>query len=311
MEGKVHYAASDYIPPKAPNPTADSGLADVIRSSHEAQINSPLVLCSDEWDFDMATPSGAVRLLIDAVQSLIDATGEVLPTPPLSRSHSPTGRYREILSPTTSQDSFSPMSPISPTSPNSSRTFTPMSLPSPETQRDETCSPVELLTEIDYVANQNAAVSRRFFLKTAPPFSLSEYLLRIHKYCPHSSGVYLTAAAYVYQLCVVDQHVPTTSRTAHRICLAAIRVASKVLEDHKWSQDRMCKVGGVGNREFKALEINLCFLLDFELFVREHDLKKKVFNLQQAGKQGFTTAKGLGERRLSIQPKVGMTPPAD
>ncbi|EME79666.1 uncharacterized protein MYCFIDRAFT_23319, partial [Pseudocercospora fijiensis CIRAD86] len=114
---------------------------------------------------------------------------------------------------------------------------------------------------------QHAAIARRFFSKVAPPFTLHDYLTRFHHWCPHSSGVYLGAVAYIHQLCVSDLMVPATSRTIHRLALAAIRVSAKALEDNKWAQERIAKVGGLSNNQLMNLEVTLCFLLDFELFV--------------------------------------------
>jgi len=106
---------------------------------------------------------------------------------------------------------------------------------------------------------------------------------------------------------VAENIVPATSKTVHRLTLAAIRIASKALEDHKWSQDRIAKVGGVSQRELKSLEVNLCFLLDFELFVREDDLKRRIFLLQQAAKHGLGVKEKLSDgfkMRLPVRQKV-------
>ena len=120
--------------------------------------------------------------------------------------------------------------------------------------------------------------------------------MRLHKYCPHSPGVYLAAAAYIHRLCVADPIVPATSKTVHRLTLTAIRVASKVLDDNKWSQDRIAKVGGTSRKELQNLEVNLCFLLDFELFVTGEELAQRMFWLQQAARRGMSRfGRRLGE----------------
>lgn len=149
--------------------------------------------------------------------------------------------------------------------------------------------------QADAISVQHAAISRRFFLKSAPPFSLSDYLHRMHKYCPHSPAVYLTAAAWIHRLCVIETLVPATPRTVHRLCLATIRVASKTLEDNKWPQDRIARVGGIALHELTRIEVSLCFLLDFDLFVRAEELQARMWQLQHTTRQGLSMRKRLSE----------------
>jgi hypothetical protein len=111
------------------------------------------------------------------------------------------------------------------------------------------------------------------------------YLARQHAYCPHSPGVYLTAAHYIHRLCIVERILPATNRTVHRLSLAATRIAAKALEDNKWSQQRVAQVGGVSSTQLLNLEVALCFLLDFELGVDAAGLAKSMFGLQMAGRR--------------------------
>ncbi|GAM88325.1 hypothetical protein ANO11243_063580 [Dothideomycetidae sp. 11243] len=278
-------------PPKAPNPCSDNLLEEKEKEHLGDKGDTMLMISGEDWDLSSATAMSAVKLLITTVQALADFTGDIPPTPPISGPFTPAVAAVDSQRPPLQSDARFPISPVSPVSPiaNSGHPVIAVTMPSPEAHRDEPVSPSESM------AVQQAAISRRFYLKSVPPFSLSEYLLRIHHYCPHSPGVYLAAAAYIHRLCVTDMLVPATSKTIHRLCLAAIRVASKAFEDHKWSQDRIAKVGGVSRKELKSLEINLCFLLDFDLFLRVEDLKKRVYLLQQAARQGMSIRKRLSE----------------
>ena len=174
-----------------------------------------------------------------------------------------------------------------------------MPIGSPEAQRDEPIAPpVGHTPEEDAaeaIALQQAAVSRRFFLKAAPPFSISDYLLRIHKFSPHSPGVYLAAAAYIHRLCIVETLLPATPRTVHRLALVAIRIASKTLEDNKWTQERIARLGGVSTQELRKLEISFCYLLNFDLFLRPEDLQRSMWLLQSTARQGLALRKRLSD----------------
>lgn len=291
--------SNDYQAPRAPNPSSDANLRpqDVDGCTHH-RIDEPLVLQGDDWDITSISPIAALTMLIQVVQALSTITGEIPPTPPITRPPTPRASksHPESLTP----PAPSPTEPSSPTSPASTPVHCFPSIPigSPEAQRDEhmpTIDFVEGHARAEARAIQHAAISRRFFLKSAPPFTLSEYLLRLHSYCPHSPGVYLAAAAWIHRLCVSETLVPATPRTVHRLCLASIRVASKTLEDNKWPQQRIAKVGGIALHELTRIEVSLCFLLNFNLFVRAEELQHRMWQLQVTTRQGLAMRKRLSD----------------
>lgn len=253
-------------PPPPPDPNADTKAAS-IDPTHSAKSDEPLRLNNEEWDIKTISALAAVHMLIQALEPLADATGDIPPTPPVSRPTTP------------KKDGVDPLRRPSTT------TLPPITIGSPEAHPHE---PIPIIgADVEDITIQHAAIARRFFSKVPPPFSLSEYLLRLHKYCPHSPGVYLAAAAYCHRLCVSDLMVPATNRTVHRLALAAIRVSAKALEDNKWTQDRMSKVGGVSKTQLMNLEVALCFLLDFDLWVDDSVLARRMYLLQQAARQGM------------------------
>jgi hypothetical protein len=156
-------------------------------------------------------------------------------------------------------------------------------------------APVYRRYETGYPLTTDPEMVRRFFVKAAPPFSITDYLLRIHKFAPHSSGVYLAATSYIYRLCVVTTVVPATPRTVHRLALAAIRIASKALEDNKWSQERIARLGGTSTKALLMLEIGICCLLDFDLFLRPKDLQRSMWLLQSTARQGLSVRQRISE----------------
>lgn len=272
-------------PPPPPEPSADaSATAASFDPAFNQRSDEPLLLESEQWDITSISALGALRMLIDALQTLADAMGDVPPTPPASRPTTPKrGSVVEGMTPR-------------PPSPEASGS---MAIGSPEAHPHEPIT-IEVGAQAEDVVLQRIAIARRFFSKVAPPFSISEYLLRMHHWCPHSPGVYLTAAVYCHRLCAVDLMVPATNRTIHRLALASIRVAAKALEDNKWTQDRISKVGGVGRTQLMNLEVTLCFLLDFELGVDAAMLARGMFLLQQAARQGLRTRRLSRDFRLRL-----------
>jgi hypothetical protein len=116
-------------------------------------------------------------------------------------------------------------------------------------------------------AVQLAILAKKFLSKKVPAFPLKEYLLRLHKYCPMSTAVYLAASVYISKMTLDENLLRVLPRNVHRLVLAGIWVASKALEDLKYSHSRVAKVGGVSEQELSKLEISFCFLANFELRV--------------------------------------------
>lgn len=114
---------------------------------------------------------------------------------------------------------------------------------------------------------QLSLLSKRFVSKKEPPISLRDYLLRLHKYCPMSTAVYLATSLYFTRMVVVERLLTVTPKNMHRLVLAGLQVAVKALEDFSYPHSRVAKVGGVSERELSKVEISFCFLIDFNLRV--------------------------------------------
>lgn len=262
-------------PPPPPSPSHVESVQP--NPSDGGKIDRPLVLDSAQWDINSISALAALRMLIEALDSLAEATGDIPPTPPVSRPVTPNTEEQRQLQ----------LHRIS--SPEAS-----LSIGSPEAHPHE---PITLIhgSTVPSTDVQHAAIARRFFSKTVPPFTLEQYLLRFHHYCPHSAGVYLGAASFVHRLCITDLEVPATNRTIHRLALGSIRVAEKTLEDNKWRQKRSADVGGVSCHALMHLELALCYLLDFELGLGAKSMAEGMFGLQQAARQNKSARGGLSE----------------
>ncbi|EKV10711.1 Cyclin-dependent protein kinase complex component, putative [Penicillium digitatum PHI26] len=128
---------------------------------------------------------------------------------------------------------------------------------------DDPIDPTRMTEE----AIQMAILAKKFLSKKVPPIPLNEYLLRLHRYCPMSTAVYLAASVYIYKMTLVENVLRVLPKNMHRLVLAGVWVASKALEDLSYPHSRVAKVGGVSEQELSKLEISFCFLADFELRV--------------------------------------------
>lgn len=122
---------------------------------------------------------------------------------------------------------------------------------------------------------QESLLSNKFLSKREPPIPLREYLVRFHHYCPLSTGVYLTAGLYITRIAKVERVMTVNRMNLHRLVLAGLRVAMKMVEDVVYSHNRVAKVGGVTERELTRLEISFCFLASFNLRFDKHMLQEQ------------------------------------
>lgn len=151
---------------------------------------------------------------------------------------------------------------------------------------------------------QHSAITRKFYSKKPPPIGISDYLLRIHRFCPMSTAVYLATSLYIHRLAVDERAVAVTKRNAHRLLLAGLRVAMKALEDLSYPHAKVAKVGGVSELELARLEISFCFLCGFELMVGSAMLEDHWRRMR--GGSDMPPASGMALPNLRIPPHAGL-----
>lgn len=225
-------------------------------------------------------------MLCRSVTALSRATGDVPPTPPPAARPVPTiiGKENSHLHHHRRNSSRLAASSVS-SDDLKGLNFAHVELGSPEAHAHEPIVTSDIGANTEAVYLQQVAISRKFYSKKPPPVSLEDYLLRLQRFCPMSTAVYLAAGVYIYKVSVEERSVPVTPRTVHRLVLAALRVAMKALEDLRYPQARFAGVGGVSETELKTLEINLCYLTNFELQVDPTTLYHKTLDLQRAADQ--------------------------
>ncbi|TKW06733.1 hypothetical protein SEVIR_7G259800v4 [Setaria viridis] len=101
----------------------------------------------------------------------------------------------------------------------------------------------------------------------APRIGVAEYLERVHRYAGLDPECYVVAYAYVDMAAHRRPAAAVASRNVHRLLLACLLVASKVLDDFHHSNAFFARVGGVSNAEMNKLELELLDVLDFAVAV--------------------------------------------
>lgn len=299
-DSEAQQAPTTPQPPK-PNPSQDPGVVPQIDDStlEDGTLTPP------DADFDVATldPLKALKMLSRAIQAICDLTGDIPPTPPVSRPESPSiHSLREEFANDGRPPSRAGLRP----SFVSSDDLKGLTLKDTVIGKAEGTSSEAMTTEAAVYsarlassqAAQQSAVARKFYSKKPPPISINDYLLRLHRYCPMSTAVYLAAGVYISRIAIEDKSVPVTVRTVHRLLLGSLRIAMKALEDLSYPHARFSGVGGVSEKELAKLEISICYLTNFDLKVDNKMLEEKTKSLLQlAGKTPARFRLGLQKLR--------------
>lgn len=245
---------------------------------------------SADTNYSELAATEALRLLSATLEALVHATGDIPPTPPPKSPTHPqmSGLQAEKDKLARSQRRTSPVSPGRRSSASNYNTQDPLSrqnggssalrqMQQPEVDgvrlkpSKEDCVIIE--ADSGPLNAQHSAITRKFYSKLEPPISITQYLLRLHQFCPMSTAVYIATSLYIHRLAVEQGAVHVTRRNVHRLVLAGLRVATKALEDLAYPHSKVSKVGGVSEAELARLEISFCFLAGFELVVGNEMLK--------------------------------------
>ncbi|KAI1102002.1 cyclin-domain-containing protein [Jackrogersella minutella] len=309
-------------PPPPPIPSADPKLLG------QARTPPPLHAAPSPSSHDLfkLSPIAALKLLCAGVEALVRITGDIPPTPPPRSPTIPNMRSMQrekaeivrslserslvrLREQAEAQDraraQVSNLSQATSNQPIDGVHLKQTATPSPPKNTPE---PYIVIGANSQPLNlQHSAITRKFFSKQPPPISIEDYLLRIHRFCPMSTAVYLATSFYIFRLAVEERAIPVTRRNCHRLLLAGLRVAMKALEDLSYPHAKIAQVGGVSEVELARLEISFCFLTGFELVIGEDTLKRHWETLKQSHglvAAGNTLADdGMPPLKLSAPPK--------
>lgn len=302
--GHCDFDLSPNLPPP-PNPAEDAGLRIRTPDFTDGQTTPP-----EGLDIYTLPAISALKLLCAGIEALVRITGDVPPTPPPSYPTTPNMRgmqaEKDSIARSPSYTSLKMWKDKRRTTSGSSTTsddidgvqFRRHPVGSPEVQPTDPY--LVIGANAEPLNLQHSAITRKFYSKSPPPISLEDYLMRIQKFCPMSTAVYLAASIYIHRLAVEERAIPVTRRNSHRLILAGLRVAMKALEDLSYPHRRFAKVGGVSETELARLEVSFCFLTGFDLRTSQEQLLSHAINLKE-----ISAAQGsVGGYRMNLKPPV-------
>lgn len=298
-----------HILPPPPNPHEDAGLRVQTPDCEDGHITPPTGL-----DVFTLPPVTALKLLCAGIEALVRITGDIPPTPPPSHPTTPNMKgmqaEKEEIVRSHSYTSLKILKDRQRTPSGSSShsneeidgvVFKKQPLGSPEVRPTEPY--VVIGANAEPLNQQHSAITRKFYSKQPPPISLEDYLMRIQKFCPMSTAVYLATSIYIHRLAVEERAIPVTRRNSHRLLLAGLRVAMKALEDLSYPHRRFAKVGGVSETELARLEVSFCFLTNFDLRTTSEQLLDHAICLKEISAAQGAVGGYSGGLRMPLKSK--------
>lgn len=104
-----------------------------------------------------------------------------------------------------------------------------------------------------------------FYCENIPNISLYDYLSRIVQYTDIQESTLIIALIYIDRYANAYNNI--SYHTIHKLLFAAIVLAIKYNEDEIYKNDYYANIAGVDIKELNAMESELLFKLNFELYV--------------------------------------------
>lgn len=268
--------------PPPPNPSADTGMVfDSTTTLDSTSSMGPAKIA--ELDVFELPPIAALKLLCGGIEALVRVTGDVPPTPPPEEPTTPNMRGMQLeKEKIVRTNSMTDLTKLQQSKMAGNFDGVLLKKPMPSEDKERPRQPHIIIGEnAEPVNMQHSAITRKFYSKALPGISLEDYLMRIHKFCPLTTCVYLATSVYIHRLAVEERAIPVTRRNCHRLVLAGLRIAMKALEDLSYEHARFSKVGGVSGAELARLEISFCFLTSFELYMTKEVLQDHAMTLRK------------------------------
>ncbi|XP_074588724.1 cyclin-U1-1-like [Curcuma longa] len=125
----------------------------------------------------------------------------------------------------------------------------------------------ELVASEEGAESENSKGLAAFRGAQPPGIDLRKYMERLLRYTRCSASCFVVSYVYIDRAAHQHPSSAVVSRNVHRLVLTGLLLASKFLDDTHRNNAFFAKVGGVTNGELNRMELELLFLLDFNLVV--------------------------------------------
>ncbi|KAJ3091159.1 hypothetical protein HDU96_003132 [Phlyctochytrium bullatum] len=124
-----------------------------------------------------------------------------------------------------------------------------------------------------------ASTITRFHSRRPAPISILDYLRRIVRHAHLDRSCLLSLLVYMDRVCTHQKRFTVSSLTVHRFIIAAVTVSSKAHFDLFYSNKVYAEIGGVPLKELNALEMDLVFMMGWELMAGVERMQEYYVNM--------------------------------
>ncbi|ORX88766.1 cyclin-domain-containing protein [Basidiobolus meristosporus CBS 931.73] len=122
-----------------------------------------------------------------------------------------------------------------------------------------------------------------FHSSSIPDISIKSYIRRIQKFVPFGNDTLLAILIYLERAIKSADGILVNSYTIHRLLITSITIANKFFSDVIYPNSRYAKVGGLPLHEMNKLEVELLFMIDFNLNISPKDFAEYTHRLLSYG----------------------------
>ncbi|KAK9712071.1 cyclin-like protein interacting with PHO85 [Basidiobolus ranarum] len=141
-----------------------------------------------------------------------------------------------------------------------------------------------------------------FHSSIVPCISIESYIRRIQKSISLESHSLVVSLIYLDRATQSTNHVYVNEYTIHRLLIASITIANKFLNDECYPNSLYAKIGGLPSHELNSLELELLFMIDFELNIQPQEFLEYTHRLMSYGVEDLIrgTSCTRARQRLSL-----------
>ncbi|KAF3325648.1 cyclin family protein [Carex littledalei] len=159
---------------------------------------------------------------------------------------------------------------------------------------------------VDVKLNKKSFSLSAFMATRTPTIALRRYLERIHRFADLDPACFIVAYVYIDRTVHIHPALIVVSMNVHRLMLASLLLASKVLDDLHHNNAFFARIGGISNFELNKLELELLFLLNFRLTVTSSDFQRYYSHMETEMSRTCVIEKNLKEDDDKRWPNGGL-----
>ncbi|KYQ94417.1 cyclin-related 2 family protein [Tieghemostelium lacteum] len=129
------------------------------------------------------------------------------------------------------------------------------------------CGDSSIRTSSDCTSNITHPTFQVFNVDQEPEISIYNYILRIFKYLPFGTDIFIFSIIYLDRVIEQNPQIKLSYLNIHRLFMASVLVASKYHNDKSLNNRYYAQVGGVNLTEMNLLEIKFLILVDWNLLI--------------------------------------------